>query len=155
MAAPQIGPGKAERFETHSRDVGRMRVSNDPADAYAFRTPSLRNVLHTGPWGHAGGHSDLATFLRDHADPARALTAWDPAQATLPPLETPKPDFAVASSPVELDEIRAAIRVTPRALSEREVGALISFLDSLTDRKAIDGRLGIPESVPSGLAVDR
>nr|MCU0911704.1 cytochrome-c peroxidase [Paracoccaceae bacterium] len=59
MGAPQLGPGKAERFEAHSRDVGRMRVTNDPADAYAFRTPSLRNVTRTGPWGHAGGHSDL------------------------------------------------------------------------------------------------
>ncbi len=155
MAAPQIGPGKAERFETHSRDVGRMRVSNDPADAYAFRTPSLRNVLHTGPWGHAGGHSDLAAFLRDHADPARALTAWDPAQATLPPLETPKPDFAVILSPVELDAIRAAVRVTPRVLSDDDIRGLVAFLNSLTDQEALDGRLGIPERVPSGLQVDR
>ncbi|MGV8950168.1 MAG: cytochrome-c peroxidase [Cypionkella sp.] len=39
MGDPQIGPGKAERFEHHQRDTGRMRVSNNPADAYAFRTP--------------------------------------------------------------------------------------------------------------------
>ena len=36
---PQIGPGKAAGFERHQRDEGRMLVTGDPADAYAFRTP--------------------------------------------------------------------------------------------------------------------
>ena len=44
IALPQIGPGKAERFEQHQRDEGRMRVTGVSQDAYAFRTPSLRNV---------------------------------------------------------------------------------------------------------------
>ncbi|MEM1315204.1 MAG: cytochrome-c peroxidase, partial [Pseudomonadota bacterium] len=38
MAAPQIGPGKAARYETHARDLGRHRVTGRPEDAYAFRT---------------------------------------------------------------------------------------------------------------------
>ncbi|HEX9857458.1 MAG TPA: cytochrome c peroxidase, partial [Paracoccaceae bacterium] len=62
MGEPQFGPGKAERFERHSRDTGRMRVTNNPADAYAFRTPSLRNVTATAPYGHAGAHATLAGF---------------------------------------------------------------------------------------------
>ena len=47
MGDVQIGPGKARRFETHARDVGRFGVTGDPEDLYAFRTPSLRNVAAT------------------------------------------------------------------------------------------------------------
>jgi cytochrome c peroxidase len=154
MGAPQLGPGKAERFERHSRDVGRMRVTNDPADAYAFRTPSLRNVAATGPWGHAGGHSDLRAFLAYHADPAAGLAAYTDA-ATLPPFEPKKPDWAILEDPAERDAIRAAIVRPPVALSDADLDALLAFLGTLTDQKAIDGRLGIPETVPSGLDVDR
>jgi cytochrome c peroxidase len=42
-----------------------------------------------------------------------------------------------------------------RPLSQVEVRQLIAFLDSLRDRAAIDGRLGVPEAVPSGLPVER
>ena len=35
-------------------DVGRMKVTGDTADAYAFRTPSLRNVALTAPYFHSG-----------------------------------------------------------------------------------------------------
>ena len=159
MGAPQLGPGKAERFESHSRDVGRMRVTNDPADAYAFRTPSLRNVVETGPWGHAGGHSDLADFLRFHVDPAAGLASYVP-DATLPDFEPAKPDFAPLADVAETAAIREAAarrgaRAGAAALGEAEIAALIAFLESLTDETAIAGRLGIPEAVPSGLPVDR
>ena len=154
MGAPQLGPGKAERFETHSRDVGRMRVTNNPADAYAFRTPSLRNVTRTGPWGHAGGHSDLAAFLKFHADPAAGLAAYAPA-AVLAPFEAAKSDWAILDEPAEVAAILAAVTRAPVSLSDAEIASLVAFLDTLTDQKAIDGRLGIPDRVPSGLAVDR
>ncbi|MGP9819960.1 cytochrome-c peroxidase [Salinarimonas sp. NSM] len=156
MGAPQLGPGKAERFESHARDVGRMRVTNDPADAYAFRTPSLRNVARTGPWGHAGGHSDLAGFLRFHADPAAGLATYAP-DATLPAFGPAKPDFAALEDLTETAAIAAAAAAARpgRALDDDELAALLAFLDSLTDEAAIAGRLGIPERVPSGLPVDR
>ena len=32
MAVPQFGPGKAERFESHTRDTGRQRVTGRDAD---------------------------------------------------------------------------------------------------------------------------
>jgi cytochrome c peroxidase len=154
MAAPQLGPGKAERFESHSRDEGRIRVTNRPEDAYAFRTPSLRNVLRTGPWGHAGGHTDLAAFLRYHLDPIAGLESYRP-DATLASFDAAKPDWAVMSDPAEVAAIRAAVTLEPKALGEDEIGALIAFLGALTDETALKGRLGIPETVPSGLPVDR
>ena len=154
MGAPQLGPGKAERFETHQKDIGRMRVTGREADAYAFRTPSLRNVARTGPWGHAGGHSDLAAFLRHHADPVAGLAAYAP-QATLPDLPGTKPDWTIMEAAALRDEIAGAVEGRPVALSEGDVADLIAFLGTLTDDAAIAGRLGVPETVPSGLPVDR
>lgn len=154
VGAPQLGPGKAERFEAHSRDIGRMRVTNRPEDAYAFRTPSLRNVVETGPWGHAGGHSDLAAFLRYHADPVAGLANYRPA-ATLPRFDPAKPDWAVMNDPAEVAAIRSAVVMKPVSLSETEISELLAFLGTLTDRQALEGRMGVPEAVPSGLKVDR
>lgn len=154
MGEPQIGPGKAERFESHSRDVGRMRVTNREADAYAFRTPSLRNVAATGPWGHAGAWSDLAAFLRHHADPSAGLRGYDRAQALLPDVAFPKPDWAILDSAEERTAIeRSAVPGSP--LTETEIDSLVIFLETLTDSRAIAGRLGVPDMVPSGLPVDR
>ncbi|MEM8855586.1 MAG: cytochrome c peroxidase [Pseudomonadota bacterium] len=153
MGAPQIGPGKAARFESHRRDEGRMEVTGKDGDAYAFRTPSLRNVLHTGPYGHAGAHSDLATFLRDHAAPTAGLKRYDRAGAVLPPQERAD-DFAPLDDGGR-EAIAAAITAPDRPLSEAEIAALVAFLDTLSDPVALSGRLGIPESVPSGLPVER
>ncbi|MHA3978199.1 cytochrome-c peroxidase [Halovulum sp. GXIMD14794] len=152
MAAPQLGPGKAARFEDHARDVGRMRVTGDPADAYAFRTPSLRNVTATGPWGHAGAHSDLRAFVVDHLDPARALERWERAAAMLPAFEAE--DWRVADDQAERAAIAGAVTRPAVHLSDAEVDALIAFLHALDDEQALRGRLGIPDTVPSGLRVD-
>lgn len=154
MGEPQLGPGKAERFESHARDEGRMRVTGRAADAYAFRTPSLRNVTETGPWGHAGAWSDLAAFLRHHADPSQGLAGYDRAQAVLPPLPGAAPDWQILDSNADSAAILAAAR-PGRGLSEAEIGEIRAFLESLRDPVALSGRLGIPEGVPSGLAVDR
>jgi cytochrome c peroxidase len=44
-------------------DVGRYKVTGDPADAGKFRTPSLRNVARTAPYMH-NGLFDLEEALR-------------------------------------------------------------------------------------------
>ena len=131
-----------------------MRVTGREEDAYAFRTPSLRNVARTGPWGHAGAHSDLAAFVRHHADPVAGLAAYAP-QATLPELPVTKPDWTIMEAAALRAEISAAVEGRPVALSEADVADLVAFLGSLTDEAAIAGRLGIPETVPSGLPVER
>ncbi|MEM9787073.1 MAG: cytochrome c peroxidase [Pseudomonadota bacterium] len=149
MGAPQIGPGKAARFETHTRDEGRFRVTGDPADLYAFRTPSLRNVALTAPYGHAGAHTDLRAFVTAHLDPVAGLQAYDLASATLP--DMPVDDLRGLA---DQDAIAAAVSVAPMQVTDEEITALIAFLDALTDPGAVDGRLGVPETVPSGLPVD-
>ncbi len=152
---PQLGPGKRGRFERHSRDEGRFRVTGDPADRFAFRTPSLRNVTETGPWGHAGAYSDLPGFLRAHAAPRSALATY-PRDATLPAMpDAEASDWTVMDDPEEVQALAAAVRGPERMLTDAEVEALMTFLTALRDDAAIEGRDGIPESVPSGLPVDR
>ncbi|MCB2127746.1 MAG: cytochrome-c peroxidase [Rhodobacteraceae bacterium] len=155
MGEPQIGPGKAERFESHSRDVGRMRVTNDPRDAYAFRTPSLRNVTETGPWGHAGAWSDLTEFLLHHSNPGEGLAGFDRAEPVLPEMNVAKPDWVVLDSAEESDAITAAAEKSSYHLGKAEAEDIRAFLLTLKDPVALAGRLGIPDRVPSGLAVDR
>ncbi|MEX5727363.1 cytochrome c peroxidase [Rhodovulum iodosum] len=155
IAMPQIGPGKVERFESHQRDVGRMRVTGRAEDAYRFRTPSLRNVTATPPYGHAGAYDTLMAVIRHHLDPVASLSAYERAQAVLPPLPGAAPDFTVMDTPEDLAAIAAANELALQELSDSEIAQLIAFLGSLTDRASLAGRLGVPDEVPSGLPVER
>ncbi|WP_163849974.1 cytochrome-c peroxidase [Pseudooceanicola aestuarii] len=151
IAMPQIGPGKSARFESHHRDEGRMRVTGDPGDAYAFRTPSLRNVALTAPYGHDGAFATLEGVVRHHLDPVASLRDHDPAQAVLPELPGAR-DFLAHSDGDEQARIAAANVLPPQDLSDAEVAQILAFLHALTDRAE---RLGVPDHVPSGLPVDR
>lgn len=154
MAVAQIGPGKAARFESHARDDGRFRVTGKSEDAYRFRTPSLRNIRLTGPYGHSGAYGDLTAFVAAHADPVSAAGRYDRAQAQLPDLPGAS-DWRVLDDPAELALIAAAADARAVDLSAGQVDAITAFLDSLTGAAALTGRLGIPATVPSGLPVQR
>ena len=148
---PQVGPGKAARFQSHSRDLGRFRVTGNIKDKYAFRTPSLRNVELTGPWGHAGAYNELEAFLGAHIDPYLALSNYDKSNVTLTKYDTN--DWKIMDDASEVKAIADAITIKPVIISEGEVTDLLAFLGTLTDTKAQKGRLGIPETVPSGLKI--
>ena len=151
MGQPQLGPGKGARFESHARDEGRFRVTGVEADKYAFRTPSLRNVVLTGPWGHAGAYSDLTAFVAGHVDPRAALAAFDRSGAIL--TEFDAADWRIMDDPAEVAAIANAVKIDPVLLTAQEVAEVVAFLGALTDTAAQTGRLGVPKSVPSGLAV--
>ena len=148
---PQVGPGKAARFQSHSRDLGRFRVTGNIKDKYAFRTPSLRNVELTGPWGHAGAYNELEAFLSAHIDPYLALANYDKSNVTLTKYDTN--DWKIMDDASEVKAIADSITIKPVMISEGEVTDLLAFLGTLTDTKAQKGRLGIPETVPSGLKI--
>ncbi|MDA9269884.1 cytochrome-c peroxidase [Amylibacter sp.] len=148
---PQVGPGKAARFQSHSRDLGRFRVTGNIKDKYAFRTPSLRNVELTGPWGHAGAYNELEAFLGAHIDPYLALSNYDKSNVTLTKYDTN--DWKIMDDASEVKAIADAISIKPVIISKGEVTDLLAFLGTLTDTKAQKGRLGIPETVPSGLKI--
>ncbi|WP_254684994.1 cytochrome-c peroxidase [Tateyamaria omphalii] len=153
IAMPQIGPGKAARFERHAQDTGRMRVTGDPKDAYAFRTPPLRNVAHTAPYGHSGAYATLEGVVRHHLDPVTSLHHYDISQAVMPGFDAD--DMRVLSDSAEMERIAAANDLTPIRLTDGEVNDILAFLHALTDPQSLRGALGIPATVPSGLPVDQ
>ena len=154
IAMPQIGPGKAAGFERHQRDEGRMRVTGNPDDAYAFRTPSLRNVAHTNPYGHSGAYGTVLEVVRQHLDPVASLNAYLETYAVLP-VKIGNGDFALMRDPSEVAKISAANALAPVDLNTQEVDQIIAFLNALTDPQSLKGALGIPASVPSGLPIDQ
>jgi len=53
--------------EATQNDIGRMKVSNNPADKAAFKVPSLRNIEHSAPYMHDGRMANLEQVI-DHYD---------------------------------------------------------------------------------------
>ena len=154
IAVPQIGPGKAARFERHARDEGRMRVTGQAKDAFRFRTPSLRNVAQTGPYGHSGAYARLEDVVRHHLDPVASLMAYDPAMAVFPDLPGAD-DLRIVSDEAELNAIAAANELEPIELTDTDVADILEFLNALTDPFSLQGALGVPKTVPSGLPIDQ
>jgi cytochrome c peroxidase len=159
-------------------DFGRGRVTVRSADNYKFRTPSLRNVATTGPWSHAGAYNSLETVVRHHLDPVASLHSYDPGSADLPPLgevieltaagsklsqnfmaesrrrEFDKQDTWVQQNDALRQRIAEANELAPVELAERDVRALVAFLEALTDPIADRLDALVPTAVPSGLPVE-
>ena len=124
-------------------------------DAYRFRTPSLRNVAVTAPYGHNGAYADLEGIIRHHLDPLNSLENWDPKQVIL--ADAPwlsEIDFVVLEDRFERERLKSHLDITPISITENEIAQIISFLESLTGKKSIHGELGKPDRVPSGLPID-
>lgn len=155
LALPPLGPGRTRLFDPMPRDVGRMAETDRAEDAYRFRTPSLRNVAETGPWGHNGAYASLEGIVRHHLDPLAALDSWDRSQVILPASARFSPnDFVIHEDRREMERLRAHVDIEPVVLDDAEVGDLVAFLKALTDEAGVKGRLGKPATVPSGLPVD-
>ncbi|MEM9107811.1 MAG: cytochrome c peroxidase [Pseudomonadota bacterium] len=155
LALPQFGPGRTRVFDLMVRDVGRMVETDRLEDAYRFRTPSLRNVAKTGPYGHNGAYADLEGIIRHHLDPQTAFDRWSRDKVALPGDDRlEKVDFAAMQDRRERARVRNAVDIEPIVLDDRDVQHLIAFLNALTGEKSVSGRLGRPDTVPSGLPVD-
>jgi cytochrome c peroxidase len=155
IAMPQIGPGKGDNLPGYSDghdDFGRERVTGDIADRFKFRTPTLRNVALTAPYGHAGAYNTLEAVVRHNLDPLGSLDSYDQEQAVMPSRpDLDEQDFVVMDDPARVDAIAAANELVRLELTEKQFADLIEFLHALTDPAAIDLRNDIPASVPSGL----
>ena len=62
-------------------------------------------------------------------------------------------DFAAMNDTARRGAIADANELVPVTLSDKQFFDLIEFLHSLTDRRAIDLRKDMPDSVPSGLSL--
>jgi cytochrome c peroxidase len=126
LGVPQEGEGKEV---LHADDTGREEHTLSPADRYAFRTPTLRNVALTAPYMHDGVLATLEDVVRfyDQGAAPRHPAVGD---ALVDPL------------------VRDTI-----GLTDGEVSAIVQFLEALTDSgPALDPTLlTVPASVPSGL----
>jgi cytochrome c peroxidase len=188
IAMPQIGPGKEDGWnadywrktglKAFPEDFGRGRVTVKPEDKYKFRTPSLRNVALTGPWGHDGAYEDLEAVVRHHLSPVESLNNYFPSEDVLVALDKVleltaegyklnhswlnsnrlegfrKRDTWVQQHPQLRQLIADANELEPVELTAGEIAQLMAFLESLTDPASKDLLAEIPLSVPSGLAVD-
>lgn len=187
IAMPQIGPGKghgtdksyllSSGFADRLEDEGRYRATLVLEDLFRFRTPSLRNIALTGPWGHAGTYDTLSEVVKHHLDPLRSLARYSSrrAEAALPVLA--KVLDSTGRGPNRLfhlveegrrtafdsrrgfiqgsDSLRTRIARANElpiiVLSNEEVTSIVAFLQTLTDPDAVDQSHLIPSVVPSGL----
>lgn len=96
-----------------NEDLGRLRVTGDPADAGRFRTPSLRDVTHTAPFMHTG------TYRL-----AGVLAMYNAGMATLKrqPHERDDPAFPVKSP-----------HLRPLGLNRQDLADLAAFLHALEE----------------------
>ena len=151
LGIPQIGPGKGNGFSNHD-DFGRELVTAITNDRYKFRTPTLRNIAMTGPWGHDGAYNTLDAVIRHHLDPKNSLNTYDVTQAVLPSrADLDAIDFQVHNDPVSRSDLADAIEIMPVVLTDYEIKLLTDFLHTLTDPASLDMRATAPARVPSGL----
>jgi cytochrome c peroxidase len=151
VAMPQIGPGKGDGQDGHE-DFGREQVTGNSRDRYTFRTPTLRNVAVTGPWGHDGAYNTLRQMVRHMLKPVPSMHSYDPDQAVLPyRSDLDQIDFLVLEDPAAMAAIADSCELEPVSLSEGEVDRIMDFLWALTDPASVDLRDDVPGGVPSGL----
>ncbi len=155
LALPGFGPGKEHAEGRAPRDPGRAVKTGKLDDIYRFRTPMLRNVSLTAPYGHNGALATLDAMVRHHANPLASLAKWAPDDARLPPVPGLELiDFALREDRAELAAQSSTFDIQPVALSRRDVDDIVAFLGALTGETAQDLPRGVPEQVPSGLPVD-
>ncbi|MEN8176149.1 MAG: cytochrome c peroxidase [Pseudomonadota bacterium] len=156
IAMPQTGPGRGDGPDGHD-DFGREQVTRDEEDLYRFRTPPLRNVALTAPYGHAGAYDTLEDVVLHHLDPEASLWAYHhedycrekpvlPSREDLDAL-----DCVVMDDEDRVEDIAEANELDPVSLTDAEVDDLIAFLHALTDKSTIDLRRDVPKSLPSDL----
>lgn len=63
---------------TAVNDSGRMRITQDPADKYKFKVPSLRNLKYTPPYMHDGRYSSLDEVLAHYTGNIHQSPTLDP-----------------------------------------------------------------------------
>ena len=124
QGVPQVGSGKGA-----GDDFGREEFTGDPADRYAFRTLTLRNVALTAPYMHDGVFETLDEVVRFYNDGAQPR------------------------HPLVTDDVMDPILVEPLGLSDAEIDAIVAFMEALTDPGTFldPFLLTVPGQVPSGL----
>jgi cytochrome c peroxidase len=131
-----------------NEDFGRAEITGDPADRYAFRTPSLRNVAEEAAFMHDGAFTSLREAIPHHLDVKASALAYDPGAQGLPD------DLSGPTGP--LDPVLAAVDpllAHPIELTPGELDDLVAFVArALVDPRSRPERLRhlVPQTLPSG-----
>lgn len=152
IAMPQIGPGKGDGASGRE-DWGRFIVTGRDEDKFRFRTPPLRNVSLTAPYGHAGAYETLEEVVLHHLDPVASLYRYRCKPTTPARADLDATDCQVMNDPAAVDAIARANELEPVTLSRSQIRDLIDFLGALTDVGSVDLRHDVPVRVPSGLPI--
>ncbi len=146
VAVPQVGPGFGDGPDGRD-DFGRMRKTQNLKHRYQFRTPPLRNVELTAPYGHDGAIVSLRDWVDHYSQSDLKLRNYDPTQ--LEPLlqgtVLPTTDAILATRDNKLTKLV----LTPQTVDE-----ITEFLKALTDPAARNLNQVVPTRVPSGLPID-
>lgn len=112
-------------LDTKERDFGRETITGQNLLRGAFRVPSLRNIVKTAPYMHAGNLDSLEEVVHFYNEGGGRGNGAP-------------------------NDLRIHWHVREMGLSKKEINALISFLYTLTDETSMPK---FPKSVPSGLPV--
>ena len=138
LGLPAFGPGRKRMWDPMPRDVGRMGESDDLRDAYRFRTPFLRNVALTAPYGHNGAMPTLEDMVLHHVDPAAGRAGWTQAMASLPPAPwLADIDFVIQSDVLEMARQERALDIALPPLSDEDVQDVKSSSKLTQDSRSI------------------
>ena len=161
IAMPQIGSGRGSNSTGKTgghEDFGREQVTGNPADTLKFRTPILRNVALTAPYGHPGAYDTLRAVVEHHIDTVGSLLAYNEnRQAILPKHSTLDAENYIAmDDPDRVAYIAEYNELAPMSYSAKDVDSILDFLDALTDTSSIDLRRDhdVVNGVASGLNLD-
>lgn len=146
VAVAQLGPGKGDGADGRD-DFGRMRVTGRPEDRYAFRSPALRNVELTGPYGHDGAFTDLRAFVDHYSESDLKLESFTPDH--LEPLLQGTLLSNVERILATRDTLLQGVLFPPETIDE-----VTEFMKALTDPAARSLAHVAPARVPSGLPID-
>jgi cytochrome c peroxidase len=146
VALAQFGPGTGDGPDGRD-DFGRMKVTGNALERYAFRTTPLRNVELTGPWGHNGAFVDLRAFVDHYSESDLKLRNYDAGQ--LEPLLRGTVLATFEEILATRDTLLDGVVFTPQQVDE-----VAEFMKALTDPAARHVRQLTPGRVPSGLPVD-
>lgn len=114
-------------FGSSKEDLGRYIITGNKEDVGVFRTPSLRDVVYTGPWFH---HGDFATLK----DVVQFYNLGNPA-----PVQ--KKYMGVRDSILP----KTSPLLSKLALTEKEIDALIAFMQAISSPPV---RVSAPKEFP-------
>jgi cytochrome c peroxidase len=146
VAVAQFGPGKGDGASLRD-DFGRMRETGNPAERYAFRTPPLRNVELTGPYGHDGAFFSLRDFVAHYSESHLKLRAFtgNELEPTLRGTLLANVEEILATRDPLLEGV---------VFPDEVIDEVTEFMKALTDPAARDLSGVVPARVPSGLPID-